>query len=271
MRKLDHRIPAYFQLDKYKITPEDVTRLVLGCEPNLIRPKVVVMPFWRAEIFSGVAKEITEIVPHHVYQMEYQSQFISLVRSGLGAPQTGDVTLALGCTPCETAIFTGSAGGLRDGLQIGDLLIVEKSLCGDGFSRYLEQEVLPGDVFLQPAGPEWCLMEALKNRAAEACLARSVTLHQGTVFSTDSILAQFYRLDTLADELNCSAIEMETAAFFRAAQLVGIKAGALLQISDLPRQGKSLYAGRTDGDMERRRSIRREVLAQAVLSALLAP
>ena len=93
---------------------------------------------------------------------------------------------------------------------------------------------------------------------------------RGAVFSTDSILAQFFRLDALMDELNCAAIEMETAAVFQAARLVGIRAAALLQISDLPRQGKSLLAGRTETDMQRRRSIRRAVLAPAVLSALLA-
>jgi len=267
---LNNRIPAYFQLDKYNISPEDVVRGTLHCEPNIIRPRVVVMPFWKVEIFAEVATEVTEIVQGSVYQLEYQGQLVSLIRSGIGAPQTGDVILALGCTLCNVVIFTGSVGGLGNGIQIGDLVVVEKSFCGDGFSRYLDTKVVPSDCFLQSAEPDWSLTEHIKNHAMETCRNRSIPLHQGAVFSTDSILAQFFRLDYLVAELQCLGIEMEMAAVFRAAKLVGIKAGALLQVSDVPQQNKSIYAGRTKQEMEHRKSIRQEVLAQVVLNSVLA-
>lgn len=242
----------------------------MGCEPDRIQPRVVFLPYWRAEVFSAAAGEVTEIVPGRIHQVEYQGQAISLVRSGIGAPQAGDMVLALGCTPCELLVFAGSAGGLADGLNIGDLFLVEKSVCGDGYSRYLEPEFLPGDRFLQTARPDQVMSETLERRALEVCQARSTHLDRGAVFSTDSLLAQFFRLEALVGELDCAAIEMETAAVFQAARLVGIRAAALLQISDLPRQGKSLFAGRTEVDMQRRRTIRRDVLAPAVLSTLLA-
>ena len=65
------------------------------------------MPFWSVDIFTQVATNITEIVQGSVYQLEYQGQLVSLVRSGIGAPQTGDVILALGGTSCEEVVFTG--------------------------------------------------------------------------------------------------------------------------------------------------------------------
>lgn len=195
---------------------------------------------------------------------------VSLIRSGMGAPQTGDVILALGCTPCEVAIFTGSVGGLGNGIEIGDLAVAEKSFCGDGFSRYLDREVIPGDCFLQSSEPDEGLTEHIKAHAREACRTKSVPLHQGAIFSTDSILAQFFRLDYLTEKLHCLGIEMETAAVFRAAKLVGIKAGALLQVSDVPQRSKSIYTGRRQQEMEYRKSIRQEVLARVVLSSVLA-
>lgn len=267
---MNNRLPAYFQLDRYDISPDDVVRGTLRCEPNTIRPKVVVMPNWSVDIFTHVATNITEIVQGSVYQLEYRGQLVSLVRSGIGAPQTGDVILALAGTACEELVFTGSVGGLGSDIQIGDLLVVEQSFCGDGFSRYLDKEVSPGDCFLQPAEPDRDLTERIQTRAMETCGDRSVPLHRGAVFSTDSILAQFFRLDYLVNELQCIGVEMETAAVFRAAKLLGIRAGALLQVSDLPQQGRSIYAGRTEEEMELRRSIRKEVLAQAVLGSVLA-
>lgn len=267
---MNHSIPAHFQLDKYNISPEDVVRGTLHCEPNVIQPRAVITPHWQIEIFAEAATEVTEIVQGSVYQLKYQGQLISLIRSGIGAPQTGDVILALGCTACEAAIFTGSVGGLGNGIEIGDLVVAEKSFCGDGFSRYLDTKVVPSDCFLQSAEPDWELTEHIKNRAMEACRTRSVPLHQGAIFSTDSILAQFFRLDYLERELHCRGIEMETAAVFRAAKLVGIKAGALLQVSDVPQQGKSIFAGRRQQEMEYRKSVRQEVLAQVVLRSVLA-
>jgi hypothetical protein len=54
-----------------------------------------------------------------------------------------------------------------------------------------------------------------------------------------------------------------------AARLVGIRAAALLQISDLPLAGKSLIAGRSAEEREFRLKIRREVLTRLILEALL--
>lgn len=268
---MNNRLPAYFQLDRYHISPDDVVRGTLGCEPDIIRPRVVVMPNWGVDIFTHVATNIAEIVRGSVFQLEYQGQLVSVVRSGIGAPQTGDVILALGATACEELVFTGSVGGLGSGIQIGDLVVVEQSFCGDGFSRYLDPEVSPGDCLPQPAEPDRDLTERIQTRAMGTCGDRSVPVHRGAVFSTDSILAQFFRLDYLVREcLRCIGIEMETAAVFRASKLLGIRAGALLQVSDLPQQGRSVYSGRTEEEMERRRSIRKEVLAQAVLSSVLA-
>ena len=267
---MDNRIPAYFQLDQYHIAPEDVVRGTLHCEPGNIQPRVIVTPIWKVDVFTEVADEITEVVEGSIYQLKYQQQPFTLIRSGIGASQTGDVMLALGCTPCNTAIFIGSVGGLSADMQIGDLIVAEKSLCGDGFSRYLAEKTVPDDGFLQAAEPDLDSTECLKQSASVICRNSAVPLHTGTIFSTDSILAQFFRLGHLADDLHCIGIEMETAAVFKAAQLVGIKASALLQVSDLPLRNKSIYAGRTKQEMKHRKSVRQEVLVRIVLDSLLA-
>lgn len=267
---MNNRIPSFFQLDKYDITPEDVVQNVLQCKPIVIQPKVIVTPFWKAEIFSKFASQITEIVPGIVYELEYQGECVSLIRSGIGAPQTGDVTLALSCTPCETVIFTGSVGGLTSNMRIGDLVLVERSFSGDGFSRYLDANILPNDYFLQEIEPDHDLTQEIMRHAIEICQSKSVPLHQGGIFSADSILAQFFRLDYLVDRSHCIGIEMETAAVFRVAKLTGIKAGAVLQVSDTPRQNKSLYTGRTKEEMEQRKFIKQEVLPQVLLNSILA-
>jgi len=263
-------IPVYFQLERYNITPTDIVRSILHCEPDAIQPRVIVTPLWPASIFTEHADNLTEVSKGVVYQLEYRSQRISLIRSGMGAPQTGDVILALGCTPSETIVFTGSVGGLDTSMQVGDLVVTTRSLCGDGFSRYLGPDNRMQDCFLQPAEPDSDLTNKLQHMTAELCQRDSVSFHTGNIFSTDTIIAQSpHLLDYLVKDFECIGIEMETSAVFRAAGLVGIRAGALLQVSDVIPVNKTIFSGRTSEEMEHRRHVRQRVLPKVILDVLL--
>ncbi|MQY69598.1 MAG: phosphorylase, partial [Firmicutes bacterium] len=200
---------------------------------------------------------------------EYHGQLISFIRCGIGAPMTGDVILSLACTPCQRVIFTGSVGGLDASMKIGDVLIPKKSLSGDGFSRYLGPDVETEDCFLQPAEPDSELQMTVMKHASKICKRESVALHSGTVFSTDSVIAQFFRLEQVVKNLGCIGIEMETSSVFKAAKLVDIRASALLQVSDVIPLNKSLFSGRSKREMERRQLVKRTVLAKAVLDSVI--
>ncbi len=268
---MSNRLPAFFKLSKYDISPEDVVKGTFGCEPDAIQKKVIVTPNWGPEVFVDVADDVIEIALgiHSVWQLSFAGINCSLIRCGIGAPMAGNVVLALGCTACKSLIFTGSMAGLHDNICIGDLFLVERSICGDGFSRYLTPDIIPEDCFLRPATPAKVLTEHLGKKAANICHNQQVALHQGNIFSTDCILPEFFRLNYFLEEAGCSGLEMETAAVFRAADLVGIEAAALLIVSDIPLQYKSLYSGRTLEEREYVRTNRREVLAKAIIGSLV--
>jgi purine-nucleoside phosphorylase len=265
---MESRIPTYLQHERFGLSPREVVNVGLHCQPEQIQERVIVLPWWQAALFSGVAERIEPVVEGTVYELGYQGQTFTLVRSGIGAPQTGDIVLALGCTNCQTIIFSGSVGGLDAAMRIGDLVIAEESLAGDGFSRYLSKEAAPPDGFAQCARPDGALTATLTARATAISQEQGVALHRGRIFAVDSILAQFHHLDYITGELRCNGIEMETAALFAAARLVGIRAAALLQVSDLPLAGKTLISGRSAEERERRHRIRREVLTRVIAETL---
>ena len=264
------RIPDYFQLDEYNITPQDVVAGYLRCEPEAIHPNVIITPVWNTgfiDQFPGV----TTVSDGRVYEVRHRDQAISVIRSGIGAPLTGDVVLALGCTPCRRLVFTGSVGGLDPAMKIGDLLVVDRSVCGEGFSRYLSDGVSATDRFLEIAEPDAGLTKSVRRNAHTVSEKEIIPLHEGTVFSSDTILAQFFRMQDMVSRLHCFGIEMETSATFNAARLVGIQTAALLQVSDMPLAGKSLFSGRTAEENERRRLIRRTALPEILLDTLMTP
>ncbi len=261
-------LPGFFRLDQFNISPADVTRGIFHCDPECIHPDVILMPWWQTEVFGLWANRITTITEHILYELEYKGKTISVIRSGIGAPQAGDTVLALGCTPCERIIFAGSVGGLQSDIQIGDLMMPEFAYSGDGFCRYLEADAPLKDCFLERVYPDESLSLALSRSASPLAVEAGVVIHTGPIFSIDSILAQFRILDYFSEPLGSIGIEMETAAVFKAARLVGIQAAALLSVSDVPGIKKTLYAGRLPEERNRRKDIRSRVLARAVLDCL---
>lgn len=260
-------LPAYFSLGKHNIQSEDIVRLFLNCRPDVIREDVIVTPMWEQEFLAGAADMVTTVSEGHVYDVNYHDRTFTLIRSGMGAPQTGDVLLALGCTPCRHLIFTGSCGGLSDKMGIGALLAVPESIGGDGYSSYLQNGELSPKLFLMPANPNPALNELLEAYAADISAAEGVTLHKGKVFSSDSIVAELIHIDQIKERFGCIGVEMETSAVFNAAALTGIAAAALLIISDLPPK-KTLFYGCEDCEKERYQRIKRSVLIKIILDTL---
>lgn len=261
----------FLQLEKYHISPVDVTRMVFRCAPEVIHADVILAPWWKAEIFDLWADQITTVTPNVLYEMVFQGKLISFVHSGVGAPQAGDAVLALSCTPCERILFTGSVGGLRPDMLVGDLMIPEFSYAGDGFCRYLQAGFPTKDCFLERNAPDEGLSSALSRVTFPLARQAGVTLHTGPVFSIDTILAQFSILDEIANKLGCIGIEMETAAVFKAARMVGIPAAALFSVSDVPVKNQTLFAGRLPAEQDHRKEIRSKVLAKALLECLQDP
>lgn len=262
-------IPGYFSLDKFNVSPADTVALILHCKPSDIRKNVILSPTWSEKHFSRYIAKIETISEGFVYDISYQGKSITYIRSGMGAPFAGDAILALSCTPCENVIFIGSVGGLKESLVIGDLVLVNRSISGDGFSNYIEKAPLTSSSFLTSTRPNIELSILLEEIARSICEEPGITLSKGDIFSIDTIVASFVHLDFIEREFDCIGIEMETSAVFNAASLVGLKAAALLQLSDVIPTNKSLFSGRTEQDQDRRQYIREAFLSKIVLETLM--
>jgi purine-nucleoside phosphorylase len=265
---LKNRIPEYFRHGEYAITGDDVARLILKCAPDQIMQGVLMTPAWPRQVLLKYVDSCSEVVPNRVFTLVYAGRRMTLIRSGIGAPLTGDVVLALGCTPCQRVMFVGSVGGLLPSMKIGDLVLVTASAGGDGFSTYLADRPVGTEPLVRQALPDPEFTRTVEGIARPCCERAEPALLKGQVYSSDTIVAEFHHLEEIAGRLGCIGIEMETAALFNAAALVGIRTAALLQISDVIPARKSLFSGRTAEDRERRHRLREQVLARIALEAL---
>ncbi len=249
----------------------DVCLHGLGLLPEHVHENVIIAPWWDPSLFPalGKASPVCDVgfTTIQCWDIETDKDPITFIRTGIGAPVLVDALLALGVTRCRKIIFIGAIGALSPDMGIGDIIIPEYSICGDGVSRYIAYDSLSGnDCFGKKAYPDAELTAALKNCTKEACSLHNVTWHTGRIFSIDTIFAQFAHIDEILS-LGVNAIEMETAAAFLAGEVAGLKVTALFNVSDNTVANKSLVSGRSKEELDYRAFVRKELFPKIMLSA----
>lgn len=256
-------------VEAYGSSKADICRQTIGVDPEVITEQVIVAPWWEPDVFTAFAdakyRSKTSNASEKVWSIAVRGRTITYIKTGIGAPSLMDVILALGVTNCRQILFVGSVGALTPDMGIGDIVIPEYSISGDGASRYIKNDVLAkSDPFGDKVCPDGNMLELAKAAAVDICGKCGVKWHLGSVFSIDTILAQFAHIGEIQN-MGCNAIEMETAAAFEAAALAKLPIAALLSVSDNTVVNKSLISGRTNEENTYRKSVRRDVFPRMIL------
>jgi len=252
-------------LRRFGSTERDICLHGLGVTAEQVKENVIIAPWWEPSTLPrlGKAKLLSISAAQKVWNIKRKGAEMTFIKTGIGAPQFMDALLALGVTNCKKIIFIGSVGSLDENIGIGDIVVPEYSVCGDGASRYLSPDL--ADVFGEKTYPDPGLFKKAKAETARLCEKHNVRWHVGRTFSIDTIFAQFAHIDTIVG-MGCNVIEMETAAAFRAAKLMGIPLAALFSVSDNTVTNKSLVSGRTAEEMGYRKRVRGELFPEIILS-----
>lgn len=251
---------------RYGGTLEGAAEEGLGVPASCIRPRVILAPWWEPSMFApeafGRAEYLSPVPNAEIMVWDVtppKGEAVTFIKTHIGAPVCMDAALSLGLTACEECLFIGSVGALDPAMRLGDIVVPEFSVCGDGASRYL----LPGSLaennpFGMRAYPDAALNGRLIQAAKRIAGEKGVGFHTARNFSIDTIFAQFSRIDAIL-ALGCNTVEMETAAVFRAAELAGYRMAALFSVSDNALQNKSLLGGREAEERAYRKRVRATV------------
>ncbi len=256
-------------IKKYKSTETDICVHCLGVKPEQINANVVIAPWWEPKSLEllGEAEYLSasQFSAIKVWNIHSKVGDITYIKTGIGAPVFMDALLALGVTPCKNVLFVGSVGSLDENIGIGDIVIPEYSICGDGASRYIATDTLTHvDVFGTKVEPDKKMFDIICKITENVCDKNNVKFHVGRAFSIDSVFAQYAHIDEIVN-MGCNVIEMETASAFRAAAIAGLKLGAIFSVSDNTVTNQSLISGRTDKDMAYRRFVRNNLFPEIII------
>lgn len=158
-------------------TPDRMFFNALGIHKEKISKNVIVSPGWNPERVLSMddAEEVVSSSPlfgFKIWNILCSDSVVTYVKTGYGAPMVLDAVLLLGMTECENILFLSSIGALSEKIGIGDIIIPEYSVCGDGASRYIcNVKGLP-DIFGEKVYPN---KDAIKSLASitESCARKN--------------------------------------------------------------------------------------------------
>ena len=199
----------------FGIKQEEVKKncLLLPCLPKGILTELGINDLCRGKLYSSAS-----------------SPDFTLIHTGIGAGLVGDAVLYLKKTVCRNLILFGSCGLLKQksGLGIGSLVAPARSYSYDSFIQMLlEKDKKPKSFFAHPALLQKLLKANPEIQKVNCATLASLKLEEemtGMLFSQ-----------------GIAVVEMECSAFFAAAAFTGLKAVALLYVSDIVKQ-KPFYA-----------------------------
>ena len=176
---------------------------------------------------------------------------LTIQSTGMGGPSAAIVLEELCDLGLEQAIRVGTCGALDAGLALGDLVIADAALAGDGASRAMGA----GERVAADAG----LVEALRRAAGEQTRV-------GTVATSDLFYERDLARARAWARAGALAMEMEAAALLHIGALRGVRVACLLAVSDVFGAGGA--RSRLDGDGL---VLAGERLGQVGAAALLGP
>jgi uridine phosphorylase len=143
---------------------------------------------------------------------------LTIQSTGIGGPSAAIVLEELCDLGLRRAIRVGTCGALSDALALGDLVIADAALAGDGASRALGAS--------ERVAADEALVEALRAAAGAAA-------HLGLVATSDLFYDPQPARARAWAHAGALAIEMEAATLLRAGELRGVAVGCLLAVTDV--------------------------------------
>lgn len=233
---------------RYGIAPEDVCRNRLKIEGSEVERFAVISPINAAEDYRNAGARVTQLSDGFfpTYRIEKDGAAFTFVAFQVGACNVTEVICALAYSRCERVLFTGTVGALKEGFEIGDLLLPNYSMCGDGAVRYFTTGNAGenNDTF----GKKFYPNRELHARLARYLQENDYPFGYANIFSIDTIVSQFFHIEEFLAR-GADALEMETAAAFCASEILGLKTAALFHVSDSTARKKSLLGGRSDAEL----------------------
>lgn len=151
---------------------------------------------------------------------EYKGKKITVGNGGFYSPDTAFITEMLCVGGVDNLIRLGSCGALKRDVNIGDYILVQQTLRGDGATKYYV-----GDDFIPQT------TEAL-NKSLYEVFSSQGKVHKGKVWTTDALFKETEQVVNSYVKKGAIGVDMVTSPFVTIPILYKKRCSAVLTVSD---------------------------------------
>ena len=156
-----------------------------------------------------------------MYTGNYRGTKVTTINGGRFSPDTAITTEILCNAQPQCMVRIGSCGALSEDIKIGDIVVIDSALRGDGVTPYY---VKPD---FQPTSDKK-LTDALE----EVAKMSGLRVHRGKIWTTDALLKETSEYVNKAIDQGAIVVDMVTSVFLTLCQLYKIPATAIVAVSD---------------------------------------
>jgi len=206
------------------LTGRDLTEMVQLRPQDVGKYAIVPGPRDRME---AVAKKLQNAVKNFsfmeyaMYTGEYHGIKVTTINGGRFSADTAITTEVVCNALIKNAIRIGTCGALNENIKIGDLVVVDSVIRGDGVTpSYVDASF--------KTVPDSHITDTIATVAKDL----GATVHRGCVWTTDALLRETRDVVEAKRKEGAIAVDMVSSAFLTIAQWYQVKAAAILAVSD---------------------------------------
>ncbi|MBI5145148.1 MAG: hypothetical protein HZA27_03070 [Candidatus Omnitrophica bacterium] len=156
-----------------------------------------------------------------MYTGRYQGIKITAINGGRFSTDTSITTEVMCNAGIQNIIRIGTCGALDEEIKVGDLVVVDKVIRGDGVTPYYV------DKNFQTLADKK-IADTLEGVAKEM----GANIHRGIAWTTDALLRETRGIVEAKRKEGAIAVDMVSSTLLTIAQIYKVKAGSILAVSD---------------------------------------
>ncbi|MDD5166972.1 MAG: hypothetical protein PHQ57_06265 [Candidatus Omnitrophica bacterium] len=206
------------------LTGKDLTQMVQLRPQDVGKYAIVPGPKDRLEVLMKKLENPVKNFSFMEYTMftgTFEGIKITAINGGRFSTDTSITTEVMCNAGIQNIIRIGTCGALDENIQIGDLVVVDKVIRGDGVTPYYV------DKNFQTVADK-----KISDTLYETAKAMGVNIHRGTAWTTDALLRETREIVEVKRKEGAMAVDMVSSTLLTIAQTYNIKAGSILAVSD---------------------------------------
>ena len=206
------------------LTGKDLTDMVQLRPQDVGKWAIIPGPKDRMEVLTKKLKDSVRnfsFMEYAMYTGEYEGMKITTINGGRFSADTAITTEVVCNAEIKNIIRIGTCGTLDEKMQIGDLIVVDSVIRGDGVTPYYVDEkfITTPDKKLSDT-----LIKVAKRIGSQ--------VYTGKVWTTDAILRETRELVEAKRKEGAIAVDMVSSCLLTISQLYNVKAASILAVSD---------------------------------------